>query len=73
MESGVFGNSAAEENGKSRLPGSGRKDIQTVGQEVVPGDSGFSDGILRQAVRFGIRADDSPAAPRVFCALFRYI
>ena len=54
MESGVFGNSAAEENGKSRLPGSGRKDIQTVGQEVVPDDSGFSDGILRQAVCFGI-------------------
>ena len=54
MKSGVFGDSAAEENGKSRLPVSGRKDIQTVGQEVVPGDSGFSDGILRQAVRFGI-------------------
>lgn len=54
MESGVLGDSAAEENAKSRLPVSGRKDIQTVGQEVVPDDSGFSDGILRQAVCFGI-------------------
>lgn len=49
-----LGDSAAEENGMSRLPVSGRKDIQTVGQEVVPGDSGFSNGILRQAVRFRI-------------------